>query len=72
MKRKGLQIGLAAISMLLMDSCRRQPQSVNVSDDQMNHFAGILKHDHPVNADNADSKRSSSPRLAVEGRTKQP
>jgi hypothetical protein len=72
MKRRGLQIGLGAISILFMDSCRRQPQSVNVSDDQMNHFAGIQKHDHPVPVDDADTKRSSSPQSAGEGGTKQP
>jgi len=39
-----LTVGVA--SLLLIAGCEAPDESVNISEDQLNHFAGITVHDH--------------------------
>ncbi len=41
-----LMVGFA---LLAIAGCSSPKPEANISEDQMNHFAGIAAHDHPVN-----------------------
>lgn len=35
---------------LLVTACGSGEQTPNISEDQMNHYAGVSEHDHPTNS----------------------
>ncbi len=44
---------IAGFALLATSGCSRSDPAVNISEDQMNHFAGINEHDHATNAANS-------------------
>lgn len=41
------RLGVSVLAILLVSACgSREPQ--DVPEDQLNHFAGIAEHDHPL------------------------
>lgn len=44
-------VSIAAAVVLMLAGCNREEKYQNITEDQLNHYAGIETHDHPV--DNA-------------------
>ncbi len=53
MTSKCTRIGVVFVIGIGLASCSEPEQNADISRDQLNHYAGIETHDHPV--DNASS-----------------
>ena len=45
---------------LAVAACGTSDQTPNISEDQMNHYAGIAEHDHPTNSTSATPQSATS------------
>ncbi|WP_231725729.1 hypothetical protein, partial [Blastomonas sp. CCH3-A3] len=52
-------LGLCRFSVPLL--LKPQDETPNVSEDQMNHYAGILEHDHPTNSATSTAPEPTTP-----------
>jgi len=48
---------------LAVTACGSSEETSDISEDQMNHYAGIPEHDHPTNSTNA-TPQSATPNPA--------
>jgi len=48
---------------LTVAACSSSEETPDISEDQMNHYAGIVEHDHPTNSTNA-TPQSPAPHSA--------
>lgn len=55
-RKLALWVGFGALAL---SSCSKSEPSGEISEDQLNHFAGITTHDHPDNAGNEASAMST-------------
>ena len=71
MRRLKIQAWAAVLPVLLTTACGAPDEPQNISEDQMNHFAGIMEHDHPSDAATNQAQGSvtmTSPKKPVKGR----
>lgn len=71
MRRLKIHAWAAVLPVLLTTACGAPDEPQNISEDQMNHFAGIMEHDHPSDAATNQAQGSAtitSPKKPVEGR----
>jgi hypothetical protein len=46
---------------LAVAACGTKDETPNISEDQMNHYAGVPEHDHPTNVVTATTPRPTTP-----------
>ena len=66
----GRFVAVIAIAAALA-GCGKKEEYANVTDDQMNHYAGLEAHDHPVE-NSSDSALPRANMQAPESRTEKP
>jgi hypothetical protein len=53
MRRSRVIIAAMSLLPLVVTACSRSEETSNISEDQMNHYAGIPEHDHQTNSTSA-------------------
>jgi ABC-type Fe3+-citrate transport system substrate-binding protein len=46
---------------LAVAACGTKDETPNVSEDQMNHYAGVPEHDHPTNSATSTASEPTTP-----------
>lgn len=49
---------------LVATACGSSEEAPKISEDQMNHYAGVPEHDHPTNSSTSAPPRPAMPDLA--------
>jgi hypothetical protein len=63
MRRSRAIITAMFLLPLAVTACGSSEETSDISEDQMNHYAGIPEHDHPTNSTNA-TPQSATPNPA--------
>lgn len=65
---KCTQVGMGVVMIISLAGCSESEQYSDISRDQLNHYAGIETHDHPVDnatassVDNAEASKDEDRR----------
>jgi hypothetical protein len=63
MRRSKVIIIAMLLLPLAVTACGSSEETTDISEDQMNHYAGIAEHDHPTNSTSA-TPQSATPNPA--------
>ena len=63
MRRSKVIIIAMLLLPLAVTACGSSEETTDISEDQMNHYAGIAEHDHPTNSTKA-APQSATPNPA--------
>ena len=63
MRRSRALIAAMFLLSLAVTACGSSEKTSDISEDQMNHYAGIAEHDHPTNSTSA-TPQSATPNPA--------
>lgn len=65
MRRSRAIIAAMFLLPLAVTACGSSEKTSDISEDQMNHYAGIAEHDHPTNSTSATEAPRVSRRLQL-------
>lgn len=61
MRRTRVIIPAILLLSLAVAACGTKDETPNISEDQMNHYAGVPEHDHPTNSATSTASEPTTP-----------